>query len=83
MTTPRAESPAQTLAEQVGQVLAGARGTRSRYEVSRGMGWSGAIQVVKLEKGEANATLGRLERVARSLGGHLEVTFVPDVPVPD
>lgn len=71
------------LAEQVGEVLAEARGERSRYAIAEALGWASPVNLLRLESGEDNPTLKRLEEVAAALGGHLEVEFVFDFADPD
>lgn len=66
------------LAREVGAVLAAARvrmyGERSRGEVARTLGWD-ATNLLRVERGEDNPTLERLERVVIALGGYLRVKF--------
>jgi hypothetical protein len=75
--------PPTKLAKHVGEVLAAARGEQSLREVTREARGSGIatmqhVDLLRLERGEENPTLARVEQWAKALGGHLEVTFVPD-----
>lgn len=76
MTPPKTATSA--LAEQVGQVLAEARGERSRYAIAEALGWSSPVNLLRLEAGEDNPTLRRVEQVAAALGGRIEVRFVEE-----
>lgn len=75
--------PTTKLALEVGEVLADARGERSLREVTRdardnGVATMQHVDLLRLERGEENPTLARVEQWARALGGRLEVHFVPD-----
>lgn len=69
-----------TLAAQVGEALTEARGERARAEVARALGIV-PISLLRLERGDANPTLGRLEHIAAAYGVELEITVKGGVGV--
>lgn len=80
--TPRpaaTEGPARQLKLAVGAALKTARGARTLRDVAGQLGWIAHVNLLRLEAGDINPTLERLAKVAAAYGGHLEVTFVPDV----
>lgn len=79
----RKRGPTSRLAVEVGEVLGDARGERSLREVTRdardnGIATMQHVDLLRLERGEENPTLARVEQWARALGGRLEVHFVAD-----
>lgn len=75
---PRRPKPAPTrLAMHVGAILAAARGERGLREVARAAAMQ-HVDLLRLERGEENPTLARVEQWATALGGRIEVRFVPN-----
>lgn len=75
--------PSSSLAVLVGEVLSEARGERTLREVTRdarvnGIATMQHVDLLRLEQGQENPTLRRVEQWARALGGRLEVSFVRD-----
>jgi transcriptional regulator with XRE-family HTH domain len=73
----RYKPPPSRLAMHIGAVLAAARGERGLREVARAAPMK-HVNLLRLERGEENPTLARVEQWAAALGGRLEVRFVPD-----
>lgn len=65
-----------TLAEQVGVELERIRNGRSRRELAEMLGCAPQV-LLRLERGDANPTLARLERVAAVYGIELVVKAKP------